>query len=184
LGGGTSWTEPAGAWTTASAYSADNSVSVVSTSGATWQITGVQLEKGNIATSFDVRPYGTELALCQRYYQKSFPQATAPADGQTGQPESGLFAYDVGAGQSQFTPFIVTMRASPTMTFYQASGRGSSAGQWASYDGSAWTSLTTSIALTSGLTQNGFTFVGARSGAFTARQVYLVSGHYTASAEL
>jgi Carbohydrate binding domain len=35
---------------------------------AAFNITGVQLEKGSTATSFDYRPYGTELALCQRYY--------------------------------------------------------------------------------------------------------------------
>jgi hypothetical protein len=39
------------------------------TNGATFFITGVQLEKGSTATSFDYRPYGTELALCQRYYE-------------------------------------------------------------------------------------------------------------------
>jgi hypothetical protein len=39
------------------------------TSGLTWTIGNVQLEKGSTATSFDYRPYGTELALCQRYYE-------------------------------------------------------------------------------------------------------------------
>ncbi len=42
---------------------------VVGTNGATFYITGVQLEVGSTATSFDYRPYGTELALCQRYYE-------------------------------------------------------------------------------------------------------------------
>jgi hypothetical protein len=37
------------------------------TAGLTWTIGNVQLEKGSTATSFDYRPYGTELALCQRY---------------------------------------------------------------------------------------------------------------------
>jgi hypothetical protein len=46
------------------------SQSIVGTNGATFYITGVQLEKGSTATSFDYRPYGTELALCQRYYQQ------------------------------------------------------------------------------------------------------------------
>jgi hypothetical protein len=43
---------------------------IMGTNGATFYITGVQLEKGATATSFDYRPYGTELALCQRYYYK------------------------------------------------------------------------------------------------------------------
>ena len=38
------------------------------TAGLTWTIGNVQLEKGSTATSFDYRPYGTEFALCQRYY--------------------------------------------------------------------------------------------------------------------
>jgi hypothetical protein len=54
-------------------------------------ITGVQLEKGSTATSFDYRPYGTELALCQRYYYKIFPNAADSslawlAEGNTPEP--------------------------------------------------------------------------------------------------
>jgi hypothetical protein len=52
LGAGTTYSGTAGAWTL----------------NATWQITGVQLEKGSTATSFDYRPYGQELMLCQRYF--------------------------------------------------------------------------------------------------------------------
>jgi hypothetical protein len=70
LGGGSAWSQPAGAWTTTTAYTANSSVNVVSTNGATWLITGVQFEVGSTATSFDYRPYGTEFMLCQRYYYK------------------------------------------------------------------------------------------------------------------
>ena len=184
LGCGSSYQGTAGAWASSGYTSVTGATSVVGTSGATFYITGVQLEKGSTATSFDYRPIGTELALCQRYYQKSFPQATAPADNQTVQAESGFFAYDNTSGQSQFTQFIVTMRATPTLTFYQANGRGSTAGQWATYDGSAWTSLTISNSVSPTLSQNGFTFVGSRSSAFVGRSTYLLSGNYTASAEL
>jgi len=68
LGVGSTYSGTAGAWAGAGYVSATGATSVVGTSGATFYITGVQLEKGSTATSFDYRPYGTELALCQRYY--------------------------------------------------------------------------------------------------------------------
>jgi hypothetical protein len=67
LGSGTDNTGTAGAWVGAGNVGADSTVQLASTLNATWYITGVQLEKGSTATSFDVRPYGTELNLCQRY---------------------------------------------------------------------------------------------------------------------
>ena len=69
LGNGANYLGTAGAWASADYRGATGDVKVVSTSGATFKITGVQLEKGSTATSFDYRPYGTELQLCQRYYQ-------------------------------------------------------------------------------------------------------------------
>jgi len=68
LGVGSTKSGTAGAWSATQTFSATGATSVVGTSGATFYITGVQLEKGSTATSFDYRPYGTELALCQRYY--------------------------------------------------------------------------------------------------------------------
>jgi hypothetical protein len=59
----------AGAWTAQNSSSSTGSVNLCATLNATWQLTGVQLEKGSTATSFDYRPYGTELALCQRYFE-------------------------------------------------------------------------------------------------------------------
>ena len=69
LGVGSTYSGTAGAWAAGNYASAIGATSVVGTNGATFYITGVQLEKGSTATSFDYRPYGTELALAQRYYQ-------------------------------------------------------------------------------------------------------------------
>ena len=68
LGVGSTYSGTAGSWSGTAYLSATGATSVVGTAGATFYITGVQLEKGSTATSFDYRPYGTELALCQRYF--------------------------------------------------------------------------------------------------------------------
>jgi len=73
VGSGSSRLGTAGAWAAANLDGATGSTSLIATSGATLYITGVQLEKGSTATSFDYRPYGTELDLCERYYYKIYP---------------------------------------------------------------------------------------------------------------
>jgi hypothetical protein len=71
LGTGSTYAGTAGSWTSSEVYGVTGQTNLVGTNGATFYITGVQLEKGSTATSFDYRPYGTELALCQRYYQEA-----------------------------------------------------------------------------------------------------------------
>ena len=70
LGSGTtSNATTAGTWQAGRVLRTSACTNFIGTTGATFYITGVQLEKGSTATSFDYRPYGTELVLCQRYYQ-------------------------------------------------------------------------------------------------------------------
>ena len=114
MGAGASASGTAGAWVGTAYASATGAVSVVGTSGATFYITGVQLEKGSTATSFDYRPYGTELALCQRYaYVNRVLSGTFGAFGL-----SGFFENTTTANIPIRHP--VEMRASPTFTFSAA----------------------------------------------------------------
>ena len=69
LGTGSTYSGTAGAWTAGDFYSATGATSVVGTNGATFYITGVQLERGTSATPFEYRDYGRELIMCQRYYE-------------------------------------------------------------------------------------------------------------------
>jgi hypothetical protein len=69
LGTGTTYSGTAGSWSGSNYSSATGATSVVGTNGATFYITGVQLEVGSSATGFEYRQYGQELALCQRYFE-------------------------------------------------------------------------------------------------------------------
>jgi hypothetical protein len=81
LGAGSALSGTAGSWQASGFYSATGATSVVGTNGATFYITGVQLEQNTSATPFERRLYNQELANCQRYFQKntlssSFPGST------------------------------------------------------------------------------------------------------------
>ena len=67
LGSGSTFNQTAGSWQAANKRATSGSTQLVATSGATLYLTGVQLEVGSTSTSFDYRPYGTELQLCYRY---------------------------------------------------------------------------------------------------------------------
>jgi hypothetical protein len=70
LGSGSGFNGTAGAWSSSFKARTSSSSNWIGTSGATFYITGVQLERNTTATPFEWIPYGMELALCQRYYNK------------------------------------------------------------------------------------------------------------------
>jgi hypothetical protein len=100
LGSGSNYLGTANSWQAGDFAAPTGATSVVGTSGATFYITGVQLEKGSVATPFEFRSIGTELGLCQRYYISA---------------ANHTFIYGA-ANQYVGVQFPVTMRASPTVT--------------------------------------------------------------------
>jgi hypothetical protein len=147
LGVGSSMVGTAGTWTASEFLSVPGATSVVGTNGATFYITGVQLEVGSTATSFDYRPYGTELGLCQRYYEQFVVG--------TGSPNNIILSGVLtGSNCTASVYFKTTKRATPS---------------WALLSGTSWTntpnnSMTSTDVAVFQNTTSGFFFLGGGTG--------------------
>jgi hypothetical protein len=173
LGCGSTNSGTAGAWAGATYFSATGATSVVGTNGATFYITGVQLEKGSTATSFDYRPYGTELALCQRYAQVL--GRVSGACMMVGQCYTTSQAY---TGYQ----FLTTMRSAPTLSY-------SALSDWSVNTAGAGVSLLTAWTIINTTTQNVemlFTGTGISliAGNATVLQAQNANATFTLSSEL
>ena len=171
IGMGSTYEGTVNTWAGAFYGAPTGAIDLVSTSGATLYITGVQLEKGSTATSFDYRPFGTELALCQRYYEKTLSQGTTSSTGQT---SGALIAIAMSTTQmaAQWT-FKQTKRTTPTLTLSSFNG---TSGAWASNSSNADFTVTQPW----GVGDNGFARLD--STGMTAGAAYW--GFAVASAEL
>ena len=107
LGVGTTYSGTANTWNYSTEYfAASSTTNLIATNGATFYITGVQLEAGTTASPFEYRQYGTELALCQRYYQ--IIRSNAPYQFYT------LVTYESASTAWGPIPLKVSMRSQPT----------------------------------------------------------------------
>jgi hypothetical protein len=133
LGAQVARTATAGVFANTVARQPTSSVNLIATNGATFYITGVQLEAGTTASPFEYRQYGTELALCQRYFQK------------VTNAYLGLTFNGASLNYGGY-PLKVTMRAAPTLdsgaSYSVASG---SAGTPAFQNAGAWNSTTADV---------------------------------------
>ena len=106
LGTGSTYSGTANTWNYSTEYfAASSTTNLISTNGATWYVTGVQLEAGTTASPFEYRQYGTELALCQRYFFSA---------------EGGQYIAGKQDGTTNWFGNIavpVALRASPTLSF-------------------------------------------------------------------
>jgi len=108
IGSGSDFQTTANAWGNGAYFRTSNQTDLIATNGATFYLTGVQLEIGSTATDFDYRPYTTEFQLTQRYYQAFYGNGGVSLIART----------NAGTGQGAWLSLIlpVTMRAAPTGT--------------------------------------------------------------------
>ena len=111
----------AGSWQTTNIVGTSNQVDWINTSGATFYITGVQLEVGSVATPFERRPFGTELALCQRYFEKSYNMSVVPGTATAVGARVGGTYRENGPGAVQIS-YLVAKRATPTISIWGTDG--------------------------------------------------------------
>ena len=176
LGSGATYSGTAGAWAAGNFVQPTSTVSVVGTSGATFYITGVQLERGSTASSFEYRSYGAELALCQRYYEKSYNTDVAVPTA----TEVGTFSHFGSSDGSNNAVvhgrFAVTKRATPTMTYYNYSTNATSQAIYAR-SGASGTTTTTDY-------RNGAAGFGFYASVGAAYASCTIAFNWSASAEL
>ena len=172
INSGTSQHGAPGSWQSGWELATSSQVNVLDTIGNIFAITGVQVEVGDTATPFEHRPFGVELSMCQRYYEKSFPYATAPA-----QNVGSTLGAAHGIGQvlnqrfSSGITFAVSKRAAPTITSYAPDA---ATANWSTYAG------VTPISSTANIGDNGFALIGSTAvGAGEAYSIY-----WQAAAEL
>ena len=113
LGTGTTFQTAAGVWSSGNYFSASGSTALCATSGATFYVTGVQLEKGSTATDFEYVDYSRQLQMCQRYFAK------LQNDG-----AGGAISLAVGGQRDTTSSWLyvkhpVTMRSEPTVAISQ-----------------------------------------------------------------
>jgi hypothetical protein len=172
-GSGSNYQGTAGVWGSTFYNTVSGRANLIGTTGATFYITGVQLEKGSIATPFDYRDFARELMMCQRYYETSFDYGTAPSNGAAGafSTNNGLWGgySSNGFPFGAFVAYKVSKRLAASVTAY-----GNSSGYW-------WAN--------GGFGVNAFAPTGAGTQGVTIGQqqvggLTLTAGHWADNAEL
>ena len=179
LAAGSTYSETAGAWTATTCLGATGATNIAETTGATFYVTGVQLEKGSTATDFEYVDYSRQVQQCQRFFAKSYSANTVPGTS-TGASCLSLRNWDTSGRTQVPTPtrYPVTMRATPVLTLYSING---TAGNVSEAGASDTNTALRAVVTVEGQGENGFSGVDL-SVSITGLQFY--NWHYAASAEL
>lgn len=171
-----------GSWQTGAAYASSAATNLMATTGATIQITGLQFEPGTVCTPLERRPYGQELELCKRYYEKSYDVGIAVKTANI----AGYAVINTGAAQTVANAtayggnvnFKVGKRSTPTTTVYSfVSGTSGAVSNATGLDLAAGSGLAVNPSLNTFMVQNN------SGGTITTVQNYVIC-HWTADARL
>lgn len=123
LGGGSTYTSGTlgTTWHTTAANRAVGQTNLAAATNNYWQVTGVQLETGSVATAFEFKSFGQELRECQRYFCKTAAQGTDPKQNNGDTSSLFLVGQVNGLLVSTIWKFPVSMRAAPTVTTFNPS---------------------------------------------------------------
>lgn len=114
-GAGSNFQTTPNAWQAGNYIGTSNQVNLMGNVTYGFGITGIQLELGSVATPFETRSFSEELALCQRYYEKSYDYQWPPGTVDTSGAVMGIRGNGAGVGQGFYK---VSKRASVTPTIY------------------------------------------------------------------
>ena len=162
--GSTNQTSSTDQWLGSGAFAANTIDNLgLTTTGATFQVTGIQVEPGPVCTQFSMKPYQLALLDCQRYYEKTFPAGTAPAQNAGLGGALGSIAFGATAGElyTQWN-FKVPKAKTPTITTYNPSA---SNANWRDVTGSSDVAVSVDPDTAKGT--NGV-FIGSQTTALTA----------------
>jgi hypothetical protein len=184
LGAGSDFVTTANQWNGSYELTTSACTNLMATLNATFYITGVQLEVGSVATPFERRPYGMELSLCQRYYEKSYPASVVPGTATQSTLIWGVGSNTYAGGSTTAAQglhncnYKVTKRASPTVRIWSYGGVANTASN-------AWTGadLASGSATLFNNSEYGFSIFNNTGGNVTTGS-YSVIANFDASAEL
>jgi hypothetical protein len=177
LGVGSNFSGTPGSWAASNFISATGATNITSTAGATWQITGVQFEEGTAASPFENRLYGTELALCQRYFEKSLADGTAATTITNPAPTLIGAAFTTETVRTQIF-YKVSKRATGTISRIPSLTAGTGS-QWAWFNG-GWNAGNTSVAQSN---SNSFS-IDVSVSSLSRYNAVIIDGNWFTDAEL
>lgn len=186
---GSTFQGAANTWSASNVLGTSNQFNLLGTNGNVFELFDVELDEGSAAPPFQVPSFADELQICQRYYCKSFPIGTNPAQGTNGsdfRDRYACFSWAASGIDTQRICYPARMRAAPTITAYSPNNTTTAptSGNWQFYNptGPAFVNASATIT-TNSTTDSGFN-LSLTTPTVTVGQGFICYGFWVADARL